>query len=76
MLYYCDGPDVSDVVNKTDCMNKGSNYRWINKRYNFDDLGQVKNSSRTLFLVLSLACKQLDFGNLDISLVRICFTVA
>ncbi len=41
MFYYCDGDDVSDVLNKTDCMNKGLGYRWVNQKYNFDNLGQV-----------------------------------
>lgn len=41
MLYYCDGPDVSDVRNKTDCYDKGPPYRWVNRKYNFDNLGQV-----------------------------------
>jgi len=46
MLYYCEGGDVSDVVNKTDCQNKGPPFRWINQRYNFDDLGQVSSLIR------------------------------
>ena len=41
MLYHCVGGDVSDVINKTDCLNKGPPFRWINYKYNFDDLGQV-----------------------------------
>jgi len=41
MLYHCVGGDVSDVINKTDCINKGPPFRWINCKYNFDDLGQV-----------------------------------
>ena len=41
MLYHCVGGDVSDVINKTDCLNKGPPFRWVNCKYNFDDLGQV-----------------------------------
>ena len=41
MLYHCVGGDVSDVINKTDCLNKGPPFRWVNYKYNFDDLGQV-----------------------------------
>ena len=41
-FFYCDGPDVSDVKNKTDCINKGPPYRWVNRKYNFDNLGQVR----------------------------------
>ena len=40
-FYYCEGPDVHDVKNKTDCINKGPPFRWVNRKYNFDNLGQV-----------------------------------
>ncbi|ESO03358.1 hypothetical protein HELRODRAFT_80633, partial [Helobdella robusta] len=40
-FYHCEGPDINDVINKTDCMNKGQPYRWINAKYNFDNLGQA-----------------------------------
>lgn len=43
MLYHCEGGDVSDVVHKDDCVKKGHPYKWVNCKYNFDDLGQVKN---------------------------------
>ena len=39
------GPYVDDVVNKTDCINKGPPYRWANRKYNFDNLGQVSELS-------------------------------
>ena len=41
-FFYCEGPDVSDITNKTDCINKGPPYRWLNRKYNFDNLGQVR----------------------------------
>ena len=44
-LYHCEGPDVSDINNKTDCINKGPPYRWINRKYNFDNLGQVSSGA-------------------------------
>jgi len=42
-FYFCDGngADMDDVLNKTDCLNKGPPYRWVNRKYNFDNLGQV-----------------------------------
>ena len=40
-FYHCEGTDVSDVRNKTDCYNKGPPYRWVNRKYNFDNLGQA-----------------------------------
>jgi len=42
MFYYCDGSDVSDVDTKLDCINKGLDYHWVNQKYNFDNLGQVR----------------------------------
>jgi len=41
MFFHCEGPDIADVMNKTDCFNKGPPHRWINRKYNFDNLGQV-----------------------------------
>ncbi|ESO12678.1 hypothetical protein HELRODRAFT_148954, partial [Helobdella robusta] len=49
-FYYCDGPNVSSVKNKTDCTNMGPPYRWINRKYNFDNLGQALMS---LFVLAS-----------------------
>lgn len=39
-LFYCEGPDVRYVRNKTDCLSDPRNH-WINRKYNFDNLGQV-----------------------------------
>lgn len=44
-FYFCDGPDVRTIKNKTDCINKGPPYRWVNRKYNFDNLGQVRQDS-------------------------------
>lgn len=41
-FYYCDGPDVKNITTKTDCTN--AHYRWVRRKYNFDNLGQVKSS--------------------------------
>ncbi|ELU02190.1 hypothetical protein CAPTEDRAFT_89566 [Capitella teleta] len=49
-FYYCDGRNVTDVKNKTDCFNKGVGYRWVNRKYNFDNLGQALMS---LFVLAS-----------------------
>lgn len=49
-FYKCDGPDVSRIKNKTDCLNKGPPYRWVNEKYNFDNLGQALMS---LFVLAS-----------------------
>ncbi|NXG80548.1 CAC1H protein, partial [Baryphthengus martii] len=38
-FYYCDGPDVKNITTKTDCTN--AHYRWIRRKYNFDNLGQA-----------------------------------
>ena len=41
-FYHCDGPEVRDIANRTQCEAKGPPYRWINQKYNFDSLGQVR----------------------------------
>ncbi|OXB81907.1 UNVERIFIED_CONTAM: hypothetical protein H355_015104 [Colinus virginianus] len=38
-FYYCDGPDVKNITTKTDCIN--AHYRWVRRKYNFDNLGQA-----------------------------------
>ncbi|XP_016525808.1 voltage-dependent T-type calcium channel subunit alpha-1I-like isoform X2 [Poecilia formosa] len=47
-FYYCVGPDVKNVTNKTDCIRAG--YRWVHHKYNFDNLGQALMS---LFVLAS-----------------------
>lgn len=39
-FYYCDGPDIKNVRNKTDCLADKRNM-WLNRKYNFDDLGKA-----------------------------------
>lgn len=39
-FYYCEGPDIKNVRNKTDCMADKRNV-WLNRKYNFDDLGKA-----------------------------------
>jgi len=41
-MYYCDGPDIREVHTKIDCINKGLDHHWVNQKYNFDNLGQVR----------------------------------
>uniref|UniRef100_A0A8C3VF66 Calcium voltage-gated channel subunit alpha1 H n=1 Tax=Catharus ustulatus TaxID=91951 RepID=A0A8C3VF66_CATUS len=38
-FYYCDGPDVKNITTKADCTN--AHYRWVRRKYNFDNLGQA-----------------------------------
>ena len=42
VFYYCDGPDVvkQNITNKWECLKYPQN-RWINQKYNFDNLGQA-----------------------------------
>jgi len=49
-MYHCKGLDVSGVVTKIDCINKGLGYYWVNEKYNFDNLGQVICSLPTGYL--------------------------
>lgn len=39
-FYYCEGPDIKNVRNKTDCLSDKRN-SWVNRKYNFDDLGKA-----------------------------------
>ena len=39
-FFYCDGPDIKQVRNKTDCLADKRNV-WLNRKYNFDDLGKA-----------------------------------
>ncbi|KAI4492631.1 hypothetical protein M0804_002422 [Polistes exclamans] len=39
-FFYCDGPDIKNVRNKTDCLADKRNV-WLNRKYNFDDLGKA-----------------------------------
>ncbi|NXE12734.1 CAC1H protein, partial [Lophotis ruficrista] len=38
-FYYCDSPDVKNITTKTDCTN--ARYKWVRRKYNFDNLGQA-----------------------------------
>ncbi|XP_021929198.1 voltage-dependent T-type calcium channel subunit alpha-1H-like isoform X2 [Zootermopsis nevadensis] len=39
-FYYCEGPDIKNVRNRTGCEADSRNV-WINRKYNFDDLGKA-----------------------------------
>lgn len=39
-FYYCEGPNIKNVRNRTDCEADDRNV-WINRKYNFDDLGKA-----------------------------------
>ncbi|XP_074604858.1 ca[2+]-channel protein alpha[[1]] subunit T [Brevipalpus obovatus] len=39
-LFYCEGQDVRNVRNRTDCLSDPRN-KWVNRKYNFDNLGQA-----------------------------------
>ncbi|KAF5289783.1 hypothetical protein FQA39_LY03700 [Lamprigera yunnana] len=38
-FYYCQGENSKGVKNKTECIERGN--KWINQKYNFDDLGKA-----------------------------------
>ncbi|VDD85848.1 unnamed protein product [Enterobius vermicularis] len=40
MMYYCVGPEVGSVVTKADCIADPRN-KWMNQRYNFDNIGHA-----------------------------------
>ncbi|XP_045132838.1 voltage-dependent T-type calcium channel subunit alpha-1I-like isoform X9 [Portunus trituberculatus] len=39
-FYYCEGPHLKNVTTKSDCLESKEN-TWLNRKYNFDDLGQA-----------------------------------
>lgn len=39
-FYHCEGPAIKHVHNKTDCLADARNV-WVNRKYNFDDLGKA-----------------------------------
>lgn len=39
-FFYCEGENIKGVKNKTDCLGIPGN-AWINRKYNFDDLGKA-----------------------------------
>jgi len=42
IFFYCEGPDSGIVKNKTQCQELSANgNRWVNHKYNFDNLGQA-----------------------------------
>lgn len=40
MFFFCEGVQIKTVRNKTDCLSIPGNV-WINRKYNFDDLGKA-----------------------------------
>ncbi|XP_038274928.1 voltage-dependent T-type calcium channel subunit alpha-1H isoform X3 [Dermochelys coriacea] len=38
-FYYCEGPDTKNISTKADCTSV--HYRWVRRKYNFDNLGQA-----------------------------------
>ncbi|XP_063327596.1 voltage-dependent T-type calcium channel subunit alpha-1H isoform X2 [Pelmatolapia mariae] len=48
-FYHCEGLDTRNITNKSDCLQ--ANYRWIRKKYNFDNLIQA------LMSLFVLSCK-------------------
>ncbi|XP_043089771.1 voltage-dependent T-type calcium channel subunit alpha-1H isoform X2 [Puntigrus tetrazona] len=48
-FYHCEGGDTKNITNKSDCLQ--ANYKWIRRKYNFDNLGQA------LMSLFVLSCK-------------------
>ncbi|XP_034046818.1 voltage-dependent T-type calcium channel subunit alpha-1I isoform X2 [Thalassophryne amazonica] len=48
-FYHCEGLDTKNITNKSDCLH--GNYRWIQRKYNFDNLIQA------LMSLFVLSCK-------------------
>ncbi|XP_076122841.1 voltage-dependent T-type calcium channel subunit alpha-1H [Alosa pseudoharengus] len=50
-FFQCEGPDIRNITSRTECLQAGPPYRWIRKKYNFDNLGQA------LMSLFVLSCK-------------------
>ncbi|XP_076865263.1 voltage-dependent T-type calcium channel subunit alpha-1H isoform X2 [Brachyhypopomus gauderio] len=48
-FYHCEGSDTRNITNKSDCLH--ANYKWIRRKYNFDNLVQA------LMSLFVLSCK-------------------
>uniref|UniRef100_A0A8C6PPV4 Ion transport domain-containing protein n=1 Tax=Nothobranchius furzeri TaxID=105023 RepID=A0A8C6PPV4_NOTFU len=48
-FFHCEGLHVRNITNKTECLQAG--YRWVRRKYNFDNLGQA------LMSLFVLSCK-------------------
>ncbi|TSK31313.1 Voltage-dependent T-type calcium channel subunit alpha-1H [Bagarius yarrelli] len=48
-FYHCEGLDTRNITNKSDCLQ--ANYKWIRRKYNFDNLRQA------LMALFVLSCK-------------------
>ncbi|XP_066529784.1 voltage-dependent T-type calcium channel subunit alpha-1H [Hoplias malabaricus] len=48
-FYHCEGLDTRNITNKSECLQ--ANYKWIRRKYNFDNLGQA------LMSLFVLSCK-------------------
>ncbi|XP_069066231.1 voltage-dependent T-type calcium channel subunit alpha-1H isoform X4 [Pleurodeles waltl] len=38
-FYYCEGLDTKNITNRSDCIQ--ARYKWVRRKYNFDNLGQA-----------------------------------
>lgn len=38
-FYFCEGADTRNISTKAEC--RAAHYRWVRRKYNFDNLGQV-----------------------------------
>ncbi|XP_065204837.1 voltage-dependent T-type calcium channel subunit alpha-1H-like isoform X2 [Planococcus citri] len=39
-FFHCEGPNIKNIHNKTECLRDPQNV-WVNRKYNFDDLGKA-----------------------------------
>ncbi|TTF71948.1 Voltage-dependent T-type calcium channel subunit alpha-1H [Bagarius yarrelli] len=66
-FYHCEGFDTRNITNRSECLQ--ANYRWVRRKYNFDNLGQVGNLG-LLFMLLFFIYAALGvelFGKLECS---------
>lgn len=43
-FHYCEGADTRNISTRAEC--RAAHYRWVRRKYNFDNLGQVGGAGR------------------------------
>lgn len=54
-FYHCEGFDTRNITNKSECLH--ANYKWVRRKYNFDNLGQVGHSHSHLHTCIDIDIK-------------------
>lgn len=71
-FFHCEGLHVRNITNRTECLQAG--HRWVRRKYNFDNLGQVRRTSQlgscpnTMIDRMTLTYVVLNHAGVDVTL--------